>query len=125
MPLGATEDGLVDFAIRILRQHRAQRAIRTHRATTMANRQETALKTIFVFNKMFRTIDELLPGPAGAEHLREIRFAENVAEKGFGITSHPAIALRDGALGINRDELVGTVFFPDARESCGRPGEMM
>lgn len=50
MPLGATEDDFIDFAIRIFRQHRAERAIGPHGTAAMADGEEAALETVFVFD---------------------------------------------------------------------------
>ena len=50
MGLGASEDGFVNFAVRVLRHHRAQRAVRPYGATTVANGEIAAGETIFVFD---------------------------------------------------------------------------
>lgn len=48
--LGAAEDGFVNFAIRILRQHRAERAVGSHGTATVADREVAAGETVFVFD---------------------------------------------------------------------------
>jgi hypothetical protein len=50
MGLGAAEDGFVNFAIRILRQHRAERGLGSHGTATMADREVAAGETGFVFD---------------------------------------------------------------------------
>ncbi len=74
---------------------------------------------------MFRPLDKLAPRRTLPQRPREIGLAEYVAEKGLGITGDPAVALRDRAFGIHGDELVGTVFLPDAGQPRGRAGEVM
>src|ERR1700736_1688473 len=74
---------------------------------------------------MFRPLDKLAPRRAITQHPREIGLAEHVAEKGLGVAGDPAVALRDRAFGIHGDELVGTVFLPDAGQPRGRTGEVM
>src|SRR5271157_168194 len=74
---------------------------------------------------MFRPLDKLAPRWALPQHPREIGLAEHVAEKGLGVAGDPAVALRDRAFGIDGDELVGTVFLPDAGQPRGRAGEVM
>src|SRR6202011_5433718 len=74
---------------------------------------------------MFRPLDKLAPRRALPPPPREIGFAEHVAEKGLGVAGDPAVALRDRAFGIHRDELVGTVFLPDAGQPRRRTGEVM
>jgi len=123
--LGATEDGLVDFAIWVLGQHRAQRAVGADGAAAVADGKEAALEAIFVFDEMLWPFDELAARRTGAQHLGEVLVAENIAEKGLGVAGHPAIALRDGAFGVDGDELVGTVLLPDARQPRRRTGEVM
>src|SRR5258708_26996175 len=113
MDLGAAEDGFVNFAIRILRQHRAERAVGAHGTATMADREVAAGETVFVFDQMFRSLDKLAPRWTLPQHSREIRLAKHVAEKGLGVAGDPAVALRDRSFGIHGDELVGTVFLPD------------
>ena len=48
--LGAAEDGFVNFAIRILRQHRAERAVGSHGTATVTDREVAAGETVFVFD---------------------------------------------------------------------------
>ena len=74
---------------------------------------------------MFRPLDKLAPRRALPQHPRKIGLAEHVAEKGLGVARDPAVALRDRAFGIHGDELVGTVFLPDAGQSRRRAGEVM
>src|ERR1700693_3289084 len=74
---------------------------------------------------MFRPLDKLAPRRALPQHPREIGLAEHVAEKGLWIAGDPAVALRDRAFGIHGDELVGTVFLPDAGQPRGGTGEVM
>src|SRR5260370_35483678 len=74
---------------------------------------------------MFGPLEKLAPRRALPQHPREIGLAEYVAEKGLGITADPAVALRDRAFGIHGDELVGTVFLPDAGQPRARAGEVM
>ena len=73
---------------------------------------------------MFRPLDKLAPPRALPQHPREIGLAEHVAEKGLGVAGDPAVALRDRAFGIQGDELVGTVFLPNARQPRGRTGAL-
>src|ERR1700720_2601139 len=80
MDLGAAEDGFVNFAIRILRQHRAERAVGSHGTATVADREVAAGETVFVFHQMFRSLDKLAPRRTLAQHPREVGLAEHVAE---------------------------------------------
>ena len=61
----------------------------------------------------------------GSQHPRQVRLAKNVSEKAFRIAGHPAITLGDRSLGIHRDELIGTIFLPDARKARRAAGEMV
>jgi hypothetical protein len=76
---------------------------------------------------MFRPFDKLAPRRAAAlpQHPREIGLAEHVAEKGLGVAGDLAVALRDRAFGIHGNELVGTVFLPDAGQPRGHTVEVM
>ena len=125
MRLGATEDGFIDFAVRVLGEHGAERTVGTDGTTAVADGKKAAFEAVLVFDEMLWALDELTPCRAGAQHLREIGIAEDIAEEGLRVAGHPAVALRDGAFGIDGDELVGTILLPNARQSCGRAGEVI
>src|SRR5260370_511335 len=83
--LGAAEDGFVNFAIRILRQHRAERAVGSHGTATVADREVAAGETVFVFDWMFPPLDKLAPRRALPQHPREIWLSEHVPEKRLAV----------------------------------------
>src|ERR1700726_2892278 len=74
---------------------------------------------------MFRPLDKFAPRRTLPQHPREVGLAKHVAEKGLGVAGDPAVALGNRAFGIHGDELVGTVFLPDAGQPRGRAGEVM
>src|SRR5678815_70646 len=123
--LGTTEDRLIDFAIRVLGQHGAKRAVSADGAAAVADGKEAALEAVLMFDEVPRPFDELTPCRTGAQHLCEIRVAKDISEKGLGVAGHPAVTLRNGAFGIDGDELVGTVLFPNAGQARRCTGEVM
>ena len=125
MRFGSAKDGLIDLAVRVLREHRAEGAVGADGAAAVADREVAALRHVLVFDEVFGPFDELLARGAGAQHLRQAGVAEDIAEEGFRVAGHPAVALRDRAFGIHGDELVGTILLPDAGQPGGSAGEMM
>ena len=78
-----------------------------------------------MLDEMFRALNKLPSCGAGAQHLREIGIAEDIAKKRLGVARHPTVTLRHRALGIHADELIRAVLFPNARQSRGRTREVM
>ena len=91
----------------------------------MADRKVAAREAIFVFNEVLGTLDELAPRRAGPQHSGKVGLSKDIAEEAFGIARYPTIALSDRPFGINRDELIGTILFPDARQSRRPAGEVV
>ena len=112
--LGASENDFVDLAIGIFRHDCASGTIGSHRAATMADGEIAAGQAVFVLNQVFRPLDEILSAPTGFQHPREVGLAKDITEKVFRIAGNPAVALSDRPFCVHRNELIGTVLFPDA-----------
>lgn len=119
------EDGFVDFAIGVFGVHGAAGGVGADGAAAVAGGEVTTLEAVFVADEFAGAFDKLATGRAFAEHAGEVGFAEDVAEEVVGVTGDPAVALRDRAFGVDGDELVGAVFFPDAGEPCGATAEVI
>jgi len=91
----------------------------------VTDREVAAGETVLVFDEIFRPVDKIAPRRARVQHSREIGLAEQVAIKGLRVAGNPAVTLRDRPFGIHGDELVRTVFLPDAGEPRRCTGKMM
>ena len=91
----------------------------------MADRKVTAREAIFVFNEMLGTLDELTPGRAGPQHSGKVGLSKDIAKEAFRVAGDPTIALGYCPFGVNRDELIRTIFFPNARQSRRPAGKVV
>ena len=123
--LRAGEDNLVNLTVRILCHHGASCTVGSDWATTMTDGQVAAGETILVLNQTFRPLDELPSRSACFEHPGEVRLPEDVAKEVLRVAGDPAVALGDCALRVHRNELVGTILFPDARQTRSLSGKMV
>jgi hypothetical protein len=112
--LSASEHDFVDLAIGILRHYRAPGTIGPHRTATVADGEVATRQAVFVLNQVLRPLDEIVARAACFQHPREVGLAEDIAEEVFRIAGNPAVALSDRPLRVHRNELIGTVLFPDA-----------
>ena len=78
-----------------------------------------------MFYEVLGSLDELAPGRAGPKHSGKVGLSKDIAEEAFRIAGHPAIALGYRSFGINRNELIGTILFPNARQSRRPAGKVV